>query len=277
MSQLLKHYGLDRHPFGRAAPKNGVFRHRGFDEALRRLRFTVELDGIAMLVADPGCGKSLLLGELADEQQAAGWRVHYFAHATTGPFGLINALAKKVGLKPSRSRAETALAMSAALSDDERSHLLVLDEAHKLPDATLDDVRLLTVGEFDRRSPFLLLLAGHPDLDDRLAEPVHHALDQRITTVARLHPLSLDETTAYVRTRLDAAGAADRPMVEDAATAAIHDASGGVPRRINNLATAAMIVAAARGRRLVNEQDVYDARLDRARNAPAHSGAGGGR
>ena len=66
----------------------------------------------------------------------------------------------------------------------------MIDEAHALPDATLEDVRLLTIADFDRKSPFLLLLAGQPGLDDRLAEPSHRALDQRITTIARLQPLT---------------------------------------------------------------------------------------
>lgn len=265
MSHLLQHYGLDHHPFGRSTPKDALYRHRGFEEAQGRLRYTVELDGIAQLVAEAGCGKSLLLGELADELQQQGWAVHYFAHSTVGPFSLVNVLARKVGLAPRRSRGETAAALSEALLDDERHHLLVIDEAHKMPDVTLEDVRLLTISDFDRASPFVLLLAGQPLLDDRLAEPTHHALDQRITTVARLLPLSLDETVEYTGRRLAAAGAGKRPIFADGAVDALHDASSGVPRRINNMATSAMIVAAARKRRTVSAQDVQDARVDRGR------------
>lgn len=266
MSQLLAHFGFKRHPFARGIPKDGMFRHRGFEEALGRLRFTVELDGIAVLVADAGCGKSMLLGELADELQHEGWVVHYFAHSTVGPFSLINVLARKAGIVPKRSRGETAMLLTDQLVADERKHLLVLDEAHELPDDTIEDVRLLTITDFDRKSPFLLLLAGHPSLDDRLAEPTHHALDQRITTLARLAPLSIDETRDYLACRLQGAGAGKTPVFDEGAVDAIFDASGGIPRRINNVATASLIVTASRGRRIVNEQDVHDARLDRGRS-----------
>jgi len=265
MNPLLDHYGFARHPFGRHTPADALFRHRGFEEALRRLAFSVELDGIAELVAEAGCGKSLLLGELAQTLQAQGWAVHYFAHTTVGPFSLINVLARKTGLAPRRSRGETAMALADALLEDERNHLLVLDEAHAMPDTTLADVRLLTIADFDRQSPFLLLLAGHPALDERLAEPTHHALDQRIATFARLQPLGLEETRAYLLHRLTAVGAPTQPVFDDGAVEAIFDASGGVPRRINNVATGALIVAAARNRRLVCAQDVQDARLDRGR------------
>lgn len=262
---LLRHFRLNAHPFGRHTPQAALHRHRGFVEALGRLRMTVEIDGISTLIADPGCGKSLLLGQLADELQQQGVVVSYFAHATVGPFGLVNVLARQVGLSPRRSRAETASAVSQTLCADERRHVLVLDEAHKMPDDTLEDVRLLTIADFDRKSPFLLILSGHPTLDDRLAEPTHHALDQRVTTIARLAPLSLDEAREYVRIRLEAAGARNQPLFEEDAVTLLFDASAGVPRRLNRIASAAMIVAASRKRQLVSAQDVSDARLDRGR------------
>ena len=265
MSQLLKHFGFQHHPFARHTPKEALLHHRGFEEALGRLRFSVELDAIALLVSESGCGKSLLLGQLADGLQQDGFCVHYFAHSTTGPFGLINVLARKVGVAPKRSRSETALLLVDRMLEDERRQLLVLDEAHQFPDATLDDIRLLTIADFDRKSPFLLLLAGQPTLDDRLAEPIHYALDQRITTIARLLPLSQEETGEYLDTRLAAAGAKRQPVFEDGAVDALFDGASGVPRRINTLATSALIVAAARKRKLVSSQDVHDARLDRGR------------
>lgn len=166
---------------------------------------------------------------------------------------------------PRRSRGETASLVIDHLLESEHRHLLVIDEAQELPDATLDDVKLLTIADFDRKSPFLLLLAGQVALDERLAEPAHHALDQRITTVARLLPLSQDETRDYLAARLRGAGSKDTPVFDDGAITAIAESAGGVPRRINALATSALIVAAARKRKLVTAQDVQDARLDRGR------------
>jgi type II secretory pathway predicted ATPase ExeA len=265
MSQLLSNFGLSHHPFGRT-PKQALFRHQGFEEAMKRLLFTVELYSIALLVADTGCGKSLLLGELSDGLKDAGWIVHYIAHSTVSPFGLVNVLARKAGLSPRRSRGETALALTDTLLESKTNTLLVIDEAHALPDSTLEDLRLLTVTDFDRRSPFLLLLAGQPEIEERLAEPSHRALDQRITTIARLTPLSLEETSGYIQQRMNAAGGRpNTPTFEEGAVEAIFDASGGIPRRINTLATAALIVAAARGRRVVTTQDVTDAKMDRGR------------
>jgi type II secretory pathway predicted ATPase ExeA len=261
---LLRHFGFKHHPFGRQTPSEALLHHQSFDEALHRLRYSVELDVVAMLVAESGCGKSLLMGQLADELGRDSWSVHYFAHSTVGPFGLINVLSRKVGLPPRRSRGETAMAVAEQLMRHEQRHLLVVDEAHALPDTTLEDLKLLTIGDFDRKSPFLLLLAGQPGLDDRLAEPTHRALDQRITTVARLLPLSHDETRQYIDIRLKAVGA-DKTVFQSQAVDVVFEGSAGIPRRINGLATSALITAAARKRKVVSAQDVHDARLDRGR------------
>jgi len=265
MSLFLKFFGFVHHPFGRRTPKDSVFRHSGFDEALSRLTMTVELDSIAEFIAESGCGKSLVLGELAAHQQSAGWLVHYFSHTTIGPFGLVNVLARRIGQVPRRSRGETADALTTALLEDGRSHLVIVDEAHQLPDETLQEVRLLTISDYDRKSPFLLLLAGQPLLHERLGEAIHHALDQRITTVARLQPLSADETRAYIQHRVTAAGGGNKPLFDDGAVDAVFDVSGGIPRRINSFATGAMIVAASRKQRMITTQDVRDSHVDRGR------------
>lgn len=259
MIQLLKFYGLAPHPFGRRTSKEAVYRHSGFDEALSRLQMSVELETIPALVAEPGCGESLILGELVDQQQAAGWVVHCFSHTMIDPFGLVNILAQRLGFVPRRSHGETADAIVTSMMEGNRSHLVIGDEEHALPDATLQEVRLLTVVDFDRKSPFLLMLAGQPTFHEGLEEPTHYSLDQRITPVARLQPLN------HIQHRLKAAGIGSKPFIEDGALEAVFDVSGGVRRSINGVATGAMIVAAARKQRVVSAQDVHDSHVDRGR------------
>src|SRR5262245_40044703 len=53
------------------------------------------------------------------------------------------------------------------------------------PDESLEHVRLADGECLDKRSPFALVLAGRPLLRERLSEPRHHALAQRITVRAR--------------------------------------------------------------------------------------------
>lgn len=265
MIQLLNFYGLAPHPFGRRTSKEAVHRHSGFDEALSRLQMSVELETIPALVAEPGCGESLLLGELVDQQQAAGWVVPCFSRTMIHPFGLVNILARRLGFVPRRSRGETADAIVTSMMEGKRSHLVIGDEVHALPDATLQELRLLTVVDPDRKSPFLLMVAGQPALHEGLGEPTHYSLDQRITPVARLQPLSAEETRGYVQHRLKAAGIGNKPLFDDGALEAVFDVSGSVPRSINGVATGAMIVAAAGKQRVVSAQNFHDSHVDQGR------------
>lgn len=264
-SPLLTFFGFSCHPFGRHTASKAVLRHAGFEEGLRRLSFAADTDGIAELISEPGLGKSLLLGELAASLQKLGFVVLYFAHTSVGPSGLLNVIARSLHVSPRRSLAETAQCLFQKILDERLLLLLIVDEVQEMPDASLRDLRLLTIADFDRSSPFHLIVSGQPSLAERLSEPQHRALDQRITTVARLAPLSLEESRAYLACRLAAAGAPPEPVFDDGAVQALFDASSGVPRAINHLATASLVVAAAKNRRTVYAQDVYDARLDRGR------------
>jgi MSHA biogenesis protein MshM len=265
MSQLIQHFGFSHHPFSKHTPANAIYHHQGFKEAEKRMLFATELYSIAMLLAESGCGKSLLLSQFSDQLKTQGWSIHYMAHSTLSAFSLINVLARKLGLSPRRSRGETAMAIIDSFMHKDRKYLLIIDEAHDLPDATMEDIRLLTIGNFDQKSPFMLILSGQRRLDDRLQEPIHTSLDQRISTVARLMPLSLTETQQYIAKRLEAAGANGNPIFEESALSALHETSSGIPRRINTIGASALIVAASNGRRLVSAQDVYDAQFDRGR------------
>jgi len=107
-----------------------------------------------------------------------------------------------------------------------------------LPDEKLKDLRLLTISDFDRKCPFPRSLAVPTALDNLLAEPIHHDLDQRITTQARLSPLGLDENRDYLNSQLAAAGNKGKPIFEVGAVDEIINGTGGELRRINNMATA---------------------------------------
>ena len=74
-----------------------------------------------------------------------------------------------------------------------RRAVLVVDEAHVLPEDALEGVRLLTNLETERQKLLQVVLFGQPELDQRLAEPGLRQLRQRIAFAYRLRPLSRSE------------------------------------------------------------------------------------
>jgi LysM repeat protein len=116
-----------------------------------------------------------------------------------------------------------------------RKFVLVIDEAQNLPDAALETVRLLTNFETPRAKLMQIVLAGQPQLADKLMSPGLVQLRQRISTICRLEPFSKEETTAYIGHRLKLAGYAGAPLFAEDALNLIVEASQGIPRTINNL------------------------------------------
>ena len=104
----------------------------------------------------------------------------------------------------------------------------------------------------DSRSPFALILLGQPTLARQLRLGVFAALDQRIATRFHIPPMDLGDSTAYLRHHLTLAGRSDQLFADDAIVR-LHRQSNGIPRALNNGATAALIAAAADGKELVDD------------------------
>jgi type II secretory pathway predicted ATPase ExeA len=177
----------------------------------------------------------------------------------------VGQLATRYGVRVRRSAAQTAQAMLDELARSDRNEILVLDDAHRLPDHSLDELRLLSNLDFDRTPPFALLLVGQSVLRERLAENGQVALAQRLAIRTSLGPLSEQDSTEYLDRRLRAAGAR-ATLFRPSAAARVFEKTVGVPRLINNVASAALLAAATRGRKHVDLQDVEDAVFDQENN-----------
>jgi type II secretory pathway predicted ATPase ExeA len=261
MSLIEDHFTLTRPPFPQTAEAAALLTHGSLKDAVERVRFAIDRDGIALLTAEAGCGKSTVLGCLVRDLDATAYHVVYSAFATLGPFSQLSSLVVKLGLRPRRFKGETAADLVAHLRGLSKRAVVILDEAHDLPDASLEDLRLLTADSVDKRSPFALVLAGQPLLRERLTEPQHYALAQRITVRARLRPLAEPEVALFVDKHLRAAGAT-RVLVESDAVALLFQHSRGVPRLVQNLTLGALLAAANANKKTVDGDCVQQAVLD---------------
>lgn len=261
LKNLCRHFGLHTPPFERAVPDDGLLRHKSFAEALARLLFAIESKTPAVFTAEPGLGKSTLLAAVDAALDKPKVRLVYTALSSCGPFGLVGQLATRYGVKTRRSAAQTAQALLDELVKSDKDEVLVLDEAHRLPDSSLDELRLLSNTDFDRTPPFSLLLVGQPPLREKLLEAEHASLWQRLAVRTSLSPLSDGEVHDYLERRLRAAGA-QAMLFKAAAVEKIFEQSRGVPRLINNLATSALFAAATAGKKHVDLKEVEAAAFE---------------
>jgi type II secretory pathway predicted ATPase ExeA len=261
MSLVEDHFKLHRPPFPQAVDKAALFAHPSLKDAVERVRFALDRDAIALLIAESGCGKTTVLGHLVRDLDATAYNVVYSSMSSLKAFGLLSYLVTKAGLRPRRFKGETALELVTHCRGLAKRSLVIVDDAHLVPDDSLEDLRLLTGDSLDQKSPFALVLSGQPLLRERLAEPLHYALAQRITVRARLRPLTDSEITLFLDKHLRAAGAKSNLFEADAVTL-VFQHSRGIPRLAQNLALGALLAAATANKKTVDADAVQQALLD---------------
>src|SRR6266511_503639 len=258
---LEEHFGLAQAPFHEAASERSLLRHSALLETLEELGLALSRATIVLLVAESGCGKSTTRALFAKSRDAGSYHVLATSLTAVGPFGLISHLAALSGLRPCRFKGDTAATFIAHLRGLPKRTVLLVDEAHMMPDASLEDLRLLTACDFDRRSPFALVLVGQPLLRERLNEPQHYSFAQRIGVRLRLRPLSESEMPLFLDRHLKAAGA-KKNLFEPDAIAALFQHTRGVPRLVQNVALAAMLVSMETEKKIVDVAAVQQAVAD---------------
>jgi hypothetical protein len=140
--------------------------------------------------------------------------------------------------------------------------VLILDEAQALPQQTLDELRLLLNLETPRGKLLQIILAGQPELDEKLRLPALRQLRQRVMIHSRLSLLSEQETAAYAARRLAAAGCANPALFTPEAMQTIYASSRGIPRVVNLLCEHALISAYAEQKRVISDDMVQNIAVD---------------
>ena len=261
MSIIEDHFKLHRPPFPQMADPPAILPHAGLRHAIDRLRFSIDRNGIALLSSESGCGKTVILSYLHHDLDPVQYQVVYSALSSLGPFSLLSSLTAKLGLRSRRFKGETAQDLIAHLRGLSKRVVVIIDEGQLLPDASLEDLRLLTGESLQNDSPFALILAGQPALRERIAEPQHYALYQRISVRVRLSPLSDSDVALFLDKHLRACGA-KRMLFEPDAVTLIFQHSRGIPRLVQKLALGGLLAAACSNQKSVDADAIQQAVLE---------------
>ena len=258
-------YGLTRRPFGKSPDPSFLFPSRIHAEALARLVTAAEDRDLAVLTGDIGAGKTLLTRALVDDlSRTFGERAHVIllVNPRLTPGELLSTLAERLGVDPvpktKPKLLDAILGALFAIHEDGGLTLLIVDEAHLLPTrAAFEELRLLLNFTLDDTALLGMLLVGQDELRARLAKKDLRSFAQRIGAAFHLSALGVDEVGAYLAHRLAAAGRVE-PLFTDDAVIALAKGSGGVPRRLNVLAQAALLVGFGLDAKMIDEAIVTD-------------------
>lgn len=261
----LDHYGLAAKPFSKTPDPAYLYPSRQHAEALARLSHALDERELAVLTGEVGAGKTTLVRALVDAF-ADRCRFSFVVNPALPAAQLLGAIGEGFGLPPSRRKAEAWSALGehlARLDAEGVFPVVVVDEAQLLPArGAYDELRLLTNLAADDRPLVGLVLVGQPELRDRLHARGGEAFVQRVGVAYHVGPLDREETSRYVAHRLAVAGRAAALFTDDALDV-LHARSGGIPRRVNGLAAAALLEGFARDVARIGADVVEAAAADR--------------
>jgi len=266
MSLYLDHFGLNEPPF-RITPHPDVF----FDGAdrgatLEGLLYAILHDeGIVKVSGEIGSGKTTLCRVMMERLPAEVETV-FLANPSYSRSEILLAIAEELGLPASNDPALPALrALQEKLLElyaAGKRVVVMIDEAHAMPEDTLEQVRLLSNLESSRHKLLQIVLFGQPELDESLAKASMRQLKDRITHSFRTRPLVGDEVGKYVAFRMRAAGYKGPDVFSPSAIATITRASSGLSRRINVLCDKSLLAAFAANTHAVTPREVRAAVAD---------------
>jgi general secretion pathway protein A len=245
-------YGLTAQPFSITPDPRYLFFSRRHREAFDHMLFGItERKGFIQITGEVGAGKSTLcravLEQLGDKYATA-----VILNPVLTGIQLLRAILHEFGLEDrGNDRVRLVQRLNGFLLErarEGRDVVLFVDEAQDLPDAMLEEVRLLSNLETDDRKLLQIVLIGQTELRRRLERADLRQLRQRITVRYHLGPIEREETEAYILHRLTVAGSNGRPTFSPAAIRAVHRHSRGVPRLINAICDKSLLVGYVEGR-----------------------------
>jgi general secretion pathway protein A len=233
-------YGLKERPFDLTSDPRFLYLTGRQREALANLRYgLVTPRGFTLLLGDAGTGKTTLLRAILTELTDANCRYVLLSNPTLSRTEFYEFIAR--GLALSNAAAGSKTQFLSELQQDLEERLsrgggltgLIIDEAQSLPYELLEEIRLLGNMETTTAKLLNVVLAGQPELADRLNEPSLRQLKQRISLRCELTALTFAETAAYIAGRLRIAGGSPAEVFTREAILSIYRASAGIPRLIN--------------------------------------------
>ena len=259
---VLDFYNLAEQPFGVTPDSRFLYLGPQHREALASLVYGTESNrGFLALIAKPGMGKTSLLyhylGYLRDKARTA-----FVFRTDCDSREFIRHVLIDLGIEVAGMDLPAMHeALNRLLTDEMRAgrrFVLVVDEAQILEEKVLESIRLLSNFETPWMKLMQIVLAGQPQLADRLASPSMAQLRQRISMVMRIEPFTPKEVDAYIDHRLWIGGC-DRPSLFTAnARKLIAEHSEGIPRNINNLCFNALSLGCALKRKTIDRDVILE-------------------
>jgi type II secretory pathway predicted ATPase ExeA len=256
----LQHFKLTEQPFRLTPDPDFVYWSKQHARAKAYMESTIWLaDGFVVITGEIGSGKTTLLqsflAELGDDIVYA-----VVSQTQLTPTQFLQAVLTEFGFKPFNKRKIELLDMLNMFLIEQynsgKKVVLVVDEAQNLSKKVLEEVRMISGIETHKEKVLRIILAGQPELKDKLESDKLKQLVQRVRLRFHIGPLDRREMREYIERRLQVAGRKRAKLFTDDSFEVVYRFSGGVPRLINTLCDTALLCAFADKKKVVDATDI---------------------
>jgi len=262
----LDHFGLKEPPFRITPDTDFFFQGANRGATFEALLYAITHDeGIVKVSGEVGSGKTMLCRVLMERLPATVETI-YLANPSLSRDEILLAIGDELKLELEKGQTTRILRALQEhlirLFGEGRRVVVLIDEAHAMPDETLEEIRLLSNLESNRHKLLQIVLFGQPEFDEHLDAAGMRQLRERITHSFRLEPLVRSDIENYIDFRMRAAGYRGPKIFDRRAIKVISSASQGLTRRVNILSDKALLAAFAAGTHAVTQAEAKRAVRD---------------
>jgi general secretion pathway protein A len=252
----LEHFKLHELPFRLSPDPQFLYLSKQHARAKAYMESTIWFtDGFVVISGEIGAGKTTLIETFLRELQSD-VIVAQISQTQLSPTAFLQTVLVQFGFSPFDMKKPEVLATLNQFLMEQHSNgrkvLLIVDEAQNLTNRVLEEVRMLSGVETAKEKALRIILAGQPELNDKLNSPELVQLSQRVRLRFHLTALTKAESAAYIDHRLEVAGSQGRRIFAEDTYATVYKYTGGVPRLINTLCDTSLMAAYGKDRDTVS-------------------------
>jgi len=246
-------------PFKRNIPTDAIYMTPQLKTLQDRLAHGIKNRYFLIVTGDCGCGKTTAIRHFMSKLDPNRTVALYVSESNLTPRNFYFDVLNQLGIKPHFYRGDAKRQLMKEirlLGNDKKLPVIIIDEAHLCDMEMLTEIRFLLNFDMDSNNPMALILAGQSEIRDILKKQVYEAISQRIDLRCHIPPLDRSQTAEYISAHIAYASGASSEIFSEAAVTAIFDFSGGLPRKINRLASLCLMHAAQSNKRFIDDHMV---------------------